>query len=521
MEALLKNLDNEQVHRLFPFHIILGNDLTIISAGNSLQKVIPNLIGGKISDFFNLKRDHLSLTDFDDIKKRKNDLFIMQSSVNEKLVLRGQFEYIDQSGQMLFLGSPWFRSVQEMNEIGLNLHDFAAHDFLQDMMMVVMTLQNANEDVRKFADQLQVQKNELRRISSIVENYPHPVVICGPDLNINWVNEAFVQFNGYTLAEVKGELPAKYLYASHSDEYAVHEIDRKYRLGENVNQQLINMDKSGAGSWISLYGQCMRDNKGNRIQYFFVQQNITKQVEAEMNIKNALQKEIILGDLKSRFVEMASHEFRTPMTAIKLQAELIGMQLDRQNVAEDDKIRKKLGTIDKEIDRLTRLINDILLLGKIEQSEIKIDKKKMDLVKMIRSEIDRQNDLNLMSDPVTMIIEGNQRLVEIDEIKILHIIENLLSNAIKYSANCKAPYLNIKFLSYHFEVNVKDHGIGIPYPEQSRIMDTFFRASNAVNYKGTGIGMSIVKNLVEMHNGHIRFASIPGEGSEFIVSIPY
>ena len=521
MESLLNNLNNEQAHRLFPFHIVLGNDLSIVSAGQSLEKVIPGLIGKKISDLFYVKRNHLSLTDFHDLKSRKNELYILQSSWLDKLILRGQFEYVDAVDQILFLGTPWIQSVEEINEIGLTLSDFAVHDFLPDMMMLIMTLKNANEDVRKLVDQLQEQKNELKRISSIVENYPHPVVICGTDLHITWVNNAFVKFNGYTLDEVKGELPAKYIYASHSDEYTVHEIDKKYRLGENVNQQLINMDKSGAGSWISLYGQCMKDRAGNRIQYFFVQQDITKQVEAEKTIKNALQKEIILGDMKSRFVEMASHEFRTPMTTIKLQAELIGMQLDKHNVPAGQRIRINLGTIDKEIDRLTRLINDILLLGKIEQSDIKKEMKKMDIVPIIQAEVARQNELNLLIDPVTVIIEGEQRAAEIDEIKFIHILENLVSNAIKYSHNTKAPKLKIKFLSFYFEIYIKDHGIGIPYTEQSRVMDSFFRASNALNYKGTGIGMYIVKNFVELHEGHIRFTSVPGEGTEFIVSIPY
>jgi signal transduction histidine kinase len=190
-------------------------------------------------------------------------------------------------------------------------------------------------------------------------------------------------------------------------------------------------------------------------------------------------------------------------------------------VSADERIRTNLVTIDKEIDRLTRLINDILLLGKIEQSDIKKDKKKMDIVHIIQAEVARQNELNLLIDPVEVIIIGKVRAVEIDEIKFIHIVENLVSNAIKYSHHVKAPSLTIRFLSYHFEIQVKDHGIGIPYTEQSRVMDTFFRASNALNYKGTGIGMSIVKNFVELHEGQIRFTSEPGEGTEFIVSIPY
>ena len=521
MQHLFHHISSEQIHRLFPFHMAINRDLSISSCGNSLLKLNPGMEGRHIDDFFLMKRPGLARFNFQEIVDKMNELFIIHTLSANKVILRGQFEYVAQTDQLLFLGTPWFNSVEEMNETGLALDDFAVHDFLPDMMMLIKTLQNANDDVKQVIGQLQVQKDAVRKISSIVEKYPHPVVICNPDLTIAWVNDAFTKENGYTLKEVAGKKPAAYLYANHTDISLIIEIERRYTLGENFTYELLNKNKEDKLYWISLQGQCMKDNSGNAIQYFFVQQNISKQKEAEKRIIETLQKEMILGDLKSRFVTMASHEFRTPMTAIKLQAELIGMQLEKNAIPGSEKIKNNLCVIDTEIDRLTRLIEDILLLGKIEQSELKLEKKRINIVTLIYNEIERQNTLYYIRDKIELTVKGSIQDVFVDEIKLSHIVENLVSNAIKYSDKREIPIVTLWFHQRHFEIIVKDHGIGIPFSEQSRIMDTFFRASNAINIKGTGIGMSIVKNFVELHKGTIHFTSIPDQGSEFTVSIPY
>ena len=521
MNKVIKYLSDEQVDMLFPYYMLIDNNMIISSYGKSLKKIAPEILKQSIFDVFGVKRSKLIDHSFEELKSKSKQLLILESKNDPKFILRGEIEYLQEADQLLFLGTLWLVSPEELTKLGLTLNDFAIHDQLPDMLMMLKTHQNANEDIKNLLSQVNQQKEELLKLSSIISSYSHPVVLCNDEYNITWVNDAFTRENGYTLEEVKNQHPGKFLYENHSNKSLSLEIDAKFYSGINFNNELINKSKSNKLFWVLLQGQCIYDKNNRQVLYFFIQQNIEKQKQAEKNIESALLKEKKLSEMKSSFVTMASHEFRTPMTIIKAHAELISMYLTKMPDENQDYILRHLETIDGEIERLNLLINDILMVSKIEQNQLNLSVESVLVSELIQQVIDRQYNCNINEGKIEFNIYGFERTILIDGIKINHIVDNLLSNALKYSKGKKAPVISLYYLPKNILIKIKDFGIGIPLAEQTSIFNTFYRASNATNLKGKGIGLSLVKNFVELHGGHIHFSSTENVGTEFSVSIPY
>ncbi|MGV3594200.1 MAG: sensor histidine kinase, partial [Sediminibacterium sp.] len=237
-------------------------------------------------------------------------------------------------------------------------------------------------------------------------------------------------------------------------------------------------------------------------------------------LMESYQKEKELNELKSKFVSMASHEFRTPMTAIKSSAEIAEMLLSSPQ-PDIVKIGGFLKTIDKEVDRMSQLIDEILNLGKIEGRNYFIKKEWSDIIEIAKDcserQISKQNDGRKI--PIEII--GQPRKVMVDETQIRHIIDNLLSNALKYSEGRKEPSITFIFDESDLQIHIRDHGIGIPKADQSKIFNMFFRARNTQDIIGTGVGLALVEKFVDMHHGKISFESIENVGSIFVISLPY
>ena len=239
--------------------------------------------------------------------------------------------------------------------------------------------------------------------------------------------------------------------------------------------------------------------------------------KAEEEAQKALGRERELNDLKSKFVSIASHEFRTPLSTVLSSASLIE-QYNQRN--EGDKVSKHVQRIKTSVNHLTSILNDFLSLGKLEEGKI-------DVVKELVS----VNDfLSEVEEELTSTLKEGQHLIldckngphhVFSDTRILrHILFNLISNASKYS-----PAGNPIYVACEQDVNsvsfvVRDEGIGIPDEDKRHMFDRFFRASNAGNVQGTGLGLNIVKRYVELLGGSISFTSEFGKGSVFIVLIP-
>lgn len=233
-------------------------------------------------------------------------------------------------------------------------------------------------------------------------------------------------------------------------------------------------------------------------------------------LKFALSKEKELNELKSRFVSMASHEFRTPLTSIISSAAIIGKytQEDQQPNREKHIVRIK-----SAVSNLTGILNDFLSLSKLEEGHVKVELKELDLDHLCKEIIIATEGLRKGKQNIIHTIHGTNPNVKSDENIIKNILFNLLSNAIKYSE--KDIQCHLYFEKDHFKIEIIDQGIGIPLKDQKYLFTRFFRAGNVTNIQGTGLGLNIVKQYVAILNGEIQYESEHEVGTTFTVSFPY
>lgn len=241
-----------------------------------------------------------------------------------------------------------------------------------------------------------------------------------------------------------------------------------------------------------------------------------KVMDRTHKLTGALAREKELSELKSRFMSIASHEFRTPLTTILSSASLI----ERYNKEDQQESRiKHTARIKSSVKNLTDILNDFLSLDKLEQGKVQVIKEPMDLHELL-SEIIEELNGTLKAGQVILLFYNGRKKINQDKKIIRNILLNLFSNAIKYSGENKPVSLFIDVENDLVSIKVKDEGIGIPEEEQKNLFGKFYRAGNAINIQGTGLGLNIVKRYVELLEGNITFESRQNEGTVFIVSFP-
>ena len=236
-------------------------------------------------------------------------------------------------------------------------------------------------------------------------------------------------------------------------------------------------------------------------------------------LNEALIKEKELGDLKSRFVTMASHEFRTPLSTILSSASLIGKY---QKTEDHEKRGKHVDRIKEAVVNMRDILEDFLSLGKLEEGQIDVH------MELVDNEV-LQQDLSKVVSALEQMTKPSQQVivtcklkqpVKVDKRLLAQIISNLLSNAIKFSPAGKSIGLTCTMENEELMVMVKDSGIGISEEDQRHLFERFFRAKNAANIQGTGLGLNIVIKYLELMNGRIKCQSKLNEGTTFTVYIP-
>jgi signal transduction histidine kinase/DNA-binding response OmpR family regulator len=265
----------------------------------------------------------------------------------------------------------------------------------------------------------------------------------------------------------------------------------------------------------SVYIQPLSDNFGEHSQFLTVLRNITDQKKMELNMRNALQKEIQLNELKSRFVTMASHEFRTPLAALTTSLSLTEQYLQPEP---DSKVARHIKRMRFSIKQLTEILNDFLSLEKLEQGKVERICEEFNLEELCLRIVEGLDSMLKPGQKINLNWQGDP-VVYTDSRMVQNILLNLLSNAIKYSEEESEIWLNIHADEENTRIHVKDSGIGIPDADQTMMFNKFFRAGNVTNIQGTGLGLNIVKRYVQLLNGTIHFESKLQEGTSFFVNL--
>lgn len=242
-------------------------------------------------------------------------------------------------------------------------------------------------------------------------------------------------------------------------------------------------------------------------------QSLVKQLqEAKEEVSNSLEKEKELNQLKSRFVSMASHEFRTPLSSIQLSASLIDKYAAEYHNAN---IAKHVNKIKISIGNLTTILNDFLSLERLEAGIIE---PQFQMVNLLRFAEEITEEMQMVSKQNQNIIyqhTGTQSSIYTDSNLLKNAIINLISNAIKYSGENTFIEFNTEINQQGIYITIKDNGIGIPLSEQKHLFEAFFRAHNTGNIPGTGLGLNIVDRYVQLLNGRVEFESSENKGTKF------
>ncbi|RAU83441.1 hybrid sensor histidine kinase/response regulator [Pontibacter arcticus] len=239
--------------------------------------------------------------------------------------------------------------------------------------------------------------------------------------------------------------------------------------------------------------------------------------EAQQEIYKALQKEKELHELKSRFVTIASHEFRTPLSTVLSSASLIGKY---KTTEDDEKRQKHVNRIKSSVSNLTTILDDFLSLSRIEEGMIHNVPSTFNIKNQSTEIVDEMQGFLKQGQKITYQHLSSHETANVDRQLFKNILLNLLSNGSKYSGADKEILLTTKVEKTAITIQVQDRGIGIPEADKAHLFTPFFRAQNAVNIQGTGMGLNIVKRYVELMQGTLTYTSELGQGTTFTITLP-
>jgi PAS domain S-box-containing protein len=253
---------------------------------------------------------------------------------------------------------------------------------------------------------------------------------------------------------------------------------------------------------------------------------LNRQIKMKDSIQDELEEESELSNLKSRFLSIASHEFKTPLAGILSSLNLITRYLDADHQAwsqfrNREKITNHLSKINESVKNLTTILDRFLALGNIEQGEIPLRMARFDLVRALKSQSTQFQELCKPGQKISYQHHGQDTSAYLDKNLLKNIMNNLLSNAIRFSQENSEIKLITDVSSDEVRIELSDEGIGIPETDQSNIFRRFYRAKNALTFQdGTGLGLSIVKKYVELMKGNISFTSEENKGTTFYITFP-
>lgn len=246
-----------------------------------------------------------------------------------------------------------------------------------------------------------------------------------------------------------------------------------------------------------------------------VQERTEELEETKRQLEKSLHKEKELGELKSRFVSTASHQFRTPLTVIQSNIGLLEMQVDKISEEVKPMMEKVTSRIKSEVVRMTDIMNEVLILGKINSGGINPVFKSTDLIEICRIVIGKYNEIQEDGREALIKVKGKSQPVMLDENLMEQALSNIISNAFKYSVGHPAPEVYLSFNDQEVEIEIKDFGMGIPENELQELFTPFYRASNVLDIPGTGLGTTIMKEYIEINKGKINVKSTLNKGTVF------
>lgn len=300
----------------------------------------------------------------------------------------------------------------------------------------------------------------------------------------------------------------------------IHDLTHQKEIEEAIramNEELEDKVNQRTEELSKVVNKLLSTNKQLKIEISERKKVEEALIESQKELRSSLEKEKELSELKSRFVSMASHEFRTPLSTILSSASLIGKYTE---TLQQDRRQKHIDRIKSMVNTLTGVLNDFLSLSKLEEGRIQV----------VPEHFKFNAFCQVVFEEVWPLLKKEQQLdhqpleqeteVFHDKQLIKNILFNLISNAIKYSPEGSTIHCRTNLINDKIHIEIQDEGMGIPEADQKHLFTRFFRASNAINIQGTGLGLNIVRSYVDLLSGKIDFTSVEGQGTTFFIEIP-
>ncbi|MFZ0490339.1 MAG: ATP-binding protein [Salegentibacter sp.] len=346
-----------------------------------------------------------------------------------------------------------------------------------------------------------------KRFREMIDFMPLKISITDPEGFPYYYNKSWLDYTAWDREEIKTK---HWTEVTHPEEQQqIKEgIHHSLSTGEDFEMEMRLQDKNGGYKWHLCRGIAVKDGE----------EDINFWVSSSTEIDEIKEEE----KKKEDFLKLVSHELKTPVTSVKGYVQLLQSMIARSEEGDDIPLPVKpyLHRIEDQVNRLIRLISEMLDLSRIEQNELELQKSNFDICELIHQVIEdirytnKEVELNFQQDGSCTIFADKDRIGQ--------VLINFITNAIKYSPESNEVLINLYTSGDSVSVSIKDKGIGIPEKDLKNIFKRFYRVEgkNENTYSGFGIGLYLSHQIIERHNGSIRVESIPGEGSEFIFTLP-
>ncbi len=491
-------ISGEVFARAFPFFLQLDPLLQVMNCGASLRKVYPQVLPGvALNALFTVKRPQGLLT-FAHWLGHLSELCTLQCMGGRSLTLRGSAE-LNTDGSLMLLVTPVVTSLEDQAHLGLTFNDFAKHDSLGDSLVLAQTTHLSRLDAERLSNRLRVRTAEM---TAMLELSKSGVVYFDAGQALLHLNTSFIDMLGLDHATALDmSLPAM-------DEW----LNQLMGPGQmpNALQWLMSPDNAGNA------GVTLRLDRPKPAVIFM--DHATNAEDGTVFYLRDVTRETEVDRMKSEFLAAAAHELRTPMVSIFGFTELL---LNRK--FSEERQADMFQTIHRQSGLLVKMINELLDLARIEAkgaSDLQLQAYSLEALVhnsvkgLMRLETDRQVTLGALQSVD----------VWIDPEKMQLAMNNLLSNAFKYSPQGGEVSLGTRLSDVEGKrfavIDIQDHGIGLSSAQLERVFERFYRADSSGKLPGTGLGLSLVKQVAELHQGRIQIHSQLGQGTTASLWIP-
>lgn len=367
-----------------------------------------------------------------------------------------------------------------------------------------------------YAEELKTRQAIFKTIS---DNSVDMIALHNTDASFRFVSPSAVKLLGFEQEELLQINPFQLYHPEDVDHVRKIFNDFVLKQRDFGSTEFRMQRKTGEYIWVESNASIITNDFGEIIMIQTSTRDISQRKEIEQQRLANIEREKELSLLRNNFVSMASHQFRTPLTIMRSNLDIVEVHLQRKGEVNSEVFRKISSRVNKEISNMVNLMDDILILGKLDARQTRLSLEPTNIVTFVERIIQDRFDDDSSASGIEFKANRKSIVSNIDKGLMVQVFENVIQNALKYSEGDIPPQVSVEEKDGYCRVKVRDYGIGIPQKDIGRIFQSFFRAGNSTQYQGTGLGLSIVKQFVELHHGKVTVHSELNKFTEVVIDL--